>query len=132
MSAAATLPWTPLAALKRMGADEVYIVYRRSEKELPARLEEIHHAKEEGVVFKFLTAPLEVLSDENFNVTGLKCQQMELGEPDASGRRRPIPVEGSDFVLDLDCVIAAIGTKARTTDPSHHGSGYQPQGLHRG
>ena len=95
---------------KRMGAEEVYIVYRRSEKELPARLEEIHHAKEEGVVFKFLTAPLEVLSDENFNVTGLKCQQMELGEPDASGRRRPIPVEGSDFVLDLDCVIAAIGT----------------------
>ena len=95
---------------KRMGADEVYIVYRRSEKELPARLEEIHHAKEEGVVFKFLTAPLEVLSDENFNVTGLKCQQMELGEPDASGRRRPIPVEGSEFVIDLDCVIAAIGT----------------------
>jgi len=95
---------------KRMGADEVYIVYRRSEKELPARLEEIHHAKEEGVVFKFLTAPLEVLSDENFNVIGLKCQQMELGEPDASGRRRPIPVEGSEFVLDLDCVIAAIGT----------------------
>ena len=95
---------------KRMGANEVYIVYRRSEKELPARLEEIHHAKEEGVVFKFLTAPLEVLSDENFNVTGLKCQQMELGEPDASGRRRPIPVEGSEFVLDLDCVIAAIGT----------------------
>ncbi len=70
---------------------------------------EIHHAKE-GVVFKFLTAPLEVLSDENFNVTGLKCQQMELGRPDASGRRRPIPVELSDFVLDLDCVIAAIGT----------------------
>ena len=95
---------------KRMGADEVYIVYRRSEKELPARLEEIHHAKEEGVVFKFLTAPLEVLSDENFNVTGLKCQQMELGEPDASGRRRPIPVESSEFVIDLDCVIAAIGT----------------------
>ena len=95
---------------KRMGAEEVYIVYRRSEKELPARLEEIHHAKEEGVVFKFLTAPLEVLSDENFNVTGLKCQQMELGEPDASGRRRPIPVEGSEFVIDLDCVIAAIGT----------------------
>ena len=95
---------------KRMGADEVYIVYRRSEKELPARLEEIHHAKEEGVVFKFLTAPLEVLSDENFNVTGLKCQQMELGEPDASGRRRPIPIEGSEFVIDLDCVIAAIGT----------------------
>ncbi|MGN1007549.1 MAG: NADPH-dependent glutamate synthase [Butyricicoccus sp.] len=106
---------------KRMGAEEVYIVYRRSEKELPARLEEIHHAKEEGIVFKFLTAPLEVLSDENFNVTGMKCQQMELGEPDASGRRRPIPVEGSEFTLDLDCVIAAIGTSPnpliRTTTP---------------
>ncbi|HIX89680.1 MAG TPA: NADPH-dependent glutamate synthase [Candidatus Agathobaculum pullicola] len=95
---------------KRMGADDVYIVYRRSENELPARLEEIHHAKEEGVVFKFLTAPLEVLVDENYNVTGLKCQQMELGEPDESGRRRPVPVEGSEFTLDLDCVIAAIGT----------------------
>ena len=106
---------------KRMGAEEVYIVYRRSEKELPARLEEIHHAKEEGVVFKFLTAPLEVLADENYNVIGMKCQQMELGEPDASGRRRPVPVEGSEFTLDLDCVIAAIGTSPnpliRTTTP---------------
>ena len=104
-----------------MGAEEVYIVYRRSEKELPARLEEIHHAKEEGVVFKFLTAPLEVLSDENFNVTGLKCQQMELGEPDASGRRRPIPVEGSEFVLDVDMVIMSLGTSPnpliRSTTP---------------
>nr|WP_297172963.1 NADPH-dependent glutamate synthase [uncultured Agathobaculum sp.] len=95
---------------KRMGADEVYIIYRRSEKELPARLEEIDHAKEEGIIFKFLTAPLEVVTDEDFNVTGLKCQQMELGEPDESGRRRPVPVPGSDFVIDLDCVIAAIGT----------------------
>ena len=78
-------------------------------------------------MFKFLTAPLEVLSDENFNVTGLKCQQMELGEPDASGRRRPIPVEGSEFVLDLDCVIAAIGT-SEPADSSHNaGSGNQPQ-----
>ncbi len=106
---------------KRMGAEEVYIVYRRSEKELPARLEEIHHAKEEGVVFKFLTAPLEVLADDNYNVCGMKCQQMELGEPDASGRRRPIPVEGSEFTLELDCVIAAIGTSPnpliRTTTP---------------
>ena len=106
---------------KRMGAEDVYIVYRRSEKELPARLEEIEHAKEEGIVFKFLTAPLEVLSDENFNVTGMRCQQMELGEPDESGRRRPVPVEGSDFTLDLDCVIAAIGTSPnpliRTTTP---------------
>ncbi len=95
---------------KRMGAEDVYIVYRRSEKELPARLEEIHHAKEEGIIFKFLTAPLEVISDENYNVTGMKCQQMELGEPDESGRCRPVPVEGSEFMLDLDCVIAAIGT----------------------
>lgn len=116
---------------KRMGAEEVYIVYRRSEKELPARLEEIHHAKEEGVVFKFLTAPLEVLADENYNVIGMKCQQMELGEPDESGRRRPVPVEGSEFTLDLDCVIAAIGTTPQPADPPHHpGSGYQPQGLH--
>ncbi|MDO4270076.1 MAG: NADPH-dependent glutamate synthase [Eubacteriales bacterium] len=106
---------------KRMGAEDVYIVYRRSEKELPARLEEIEHAKEEGIIFKFLTAPLEVLSDENYNVCGMKCQQMELGEPDESGRRRPVPVEGSEFTLDLDCVIAAIGTSPnpliRTTTP---------------
>ncbi len=106
---------------KRMGAEEVYIVYRRSEKELPARLEEIHHAKEEGVVFKFLTAPLEVLADENYHVCGMRCQGMELGEPDASGRRRPVPVEGSEFTLELDCVIAAIGTSPnpliRTTTP---------------
>ncbi len=107
---------------KRMGADEVYIVYRRSEKELPARLEEIHHAKEEGIVFKFLTAPVEVLGDDQtYMVKGLKCQQMELGEPDASGRRRPVPVEGSEFVLDLDAVIVAIGTSPnpliRSTTP---------------
>ena len=96
---------------KRMGAEEVYIVYRRGEAELPARLEEIHHAKEEGIVFKFLTAPVEVLGDpDTYLVTGLKCQQMELGEPDASGRRRPVPVEGSEFVIDLDAVIVAIGT----------------------
>lgn len=106
---------------KRMGAEDVYIVYRRSENELPARLEEIHHAKEEGIIFKFLTAPLEIITDDNFNVTGMKCQQMELGEPDDSGRRRPVPVPGSEFVLDLDCVIAAIGTSPnpliRTTTP---------------
>ena len=107
---------------KRMGAEEVYIVYRRGESELPARLEEIHHAKEEGIIFKFLTAPLEVLGDdETYMVKGLKCQQMELGEPDASGRRRPIPVEGSEFVLDLDAVIVSIGTSPnpliRSTTP---------------
>lgn len=96
---------------KRMGAEEVYIVYRRGEEELPARLEEIHHAKEEGIIFKFLTAPLEVLGDpETYMVTGMRCQEMQLGEPDASGRRRPIPVEGSEFTLDLDCVIVSIGT----------------------
>lgn len=107
---------------KRMGAEEVYIIYRRGEAELPARLEEIHHAKEEGIVFKFLTAPLEVLGDpETYQVTGMKCQQMELGEPDDSGRRRPVPVEGSEFVLDLDAVIVAIGTSPnpliRSTTP---------------
>ena len=107
---------------KRMGAEEVYIVYRRGESELPARLEEIHHAKEEGIIFKFLTAPLEVLGDEEtYMVKGLKCQQMELGEPDAAGRRRPIPVEGSEFVLDLDAVIVSIGTSPnpliRSTTP---------------
>ena len=107
---------------KRMGAEEVYIVYRRGESELPARLEEIHHAKEEGIVFKFLTAPLEVIGDpDTYLVKGMRCQQMELGEPDASGRRRPIPVEGSEFVLDLDAVIVAIGTSPnpliRSTTP---------------
>ena len=107
---------------KRMGADEVYVVYRRGEAEMPARLEEIHHAKEEGIVFKFLTAPLEVIGDpDTYLVKGMRCQQMELGEPDASGRRRPIPVEGSEFVLDLDAVIVAIGTSPnpliRSTTP---------------
>lgn len=107
---------------KRMGAEEVTIVYRRSEKELPARLEEIHHAKEEGIVFKFLTAPLEVYGDpETFRVTGMRCQEMALGEPDASGRRRPVPIEGSEFTLDLDAVIVAIGTSPnpliRSTTP---------------
>lgn len=94
----------------RLGADKVTIVYRRGEEELPARKEEIEHAKEEGVEFLFLTAPLEVLGDEHKNVTGMHCQRMELGEPDASGRRRPVPIEGSEFTLAVDCVIVAIGT----------------------
>lgn len=94
----------------RLGADKVTIVYRRGEEELPARKEEIEHAKEEGVEFLFLTAPLEVLGDEHKNVTGMRCQRMELGEPDASGRRRPVPIEGSEFTLAVDCVIVAIGT----------------------
>ena len=95
---------------KRLGAEEVYIVYRRSETELPARAEEVEHAKEEGIVFRLLTNPVEVLGDENGFVSGIKCVEMELGEPDESGRRRPVVKEGSEFVLDVDCVIMSIGT----------------------
>lgn len=93
----------------RLGA-ESHIVYRRSESELPARQEEIHHAKEEGVIFDILTNPVEVLSDENGWVKGIKCVKMELGEADASGRRRPVPIEGSEFVMDVDTVIMSLGT----------------------
>ncbi len=94
----------------RLGADEVYIVYRRGESELPARAEEIEHAKEEGIIFKLLTNPTKILRGENGFVAGMECVEMELGEPDASGRRRPVVKEGSEFVLDVDCVIMAIGT----------------------
>ena len=94
----------------RMGAEHVYIVYRRSEVEMPARLEEVHHAKEEGVEFQNLCNPVEILGDENGRVNGLKCIRMELGEPDESGRRRPVAVPDSEFVLDVDTVIMAIGT----------------------
>ena len=93
----------------RLGA-ETHIVYRRSEAELPARLEEVHHAKEEGVIFDVLTNPTEIISDENGWVKGMKCVKMELGEPDASGRRRPVVVEGSEFILDVDTVIMSLGT----------------------
>lgn len=93
----------------RLGA-EVHIVYRRSEEELPARVEEVHHAKEEGIVFDLLTNPVEILADENGWVSGIKCIKMELGEPDASGRRRPVAVEGSEFVMDVDTVIMSLGT----------------------
>ena len=95
---------------KRLGAEEVFIVYRRSEKELPARAEEVEHAKEEGIVFHLLTNPTKILGDEQGNVTGMECVRMELGEPDASGRRRPVEVPGSEFVLEVDSVIMAIGT----------------------
>lgn len=95
---------------KRLGAEEVFIVYRRSEKELPARAEEVEHAKEEGIVFHLLNNPTKILGDENGNVKGMECIRMELGEPDASGRRRPVEVPGSEFTLDVDCVIMAIGT----------------------
>lgn len=95
---------------KRLGADDVYIVYRRSEQELPARREEVEHAKEEGIIFRFLTNPTEILGDEQKNTVALRCVEMELGEPDQSGRRRPIPKEGSEFDLDVDMVIMALGT----------------------
>ena len=95
---------------KRLGAEEVYIVYRRGENELPARAEEVEHAKEEGIVFKFLTNPTAILEGENGMVRGISCVEMELGEPDASGRRRPVEKAGSDFTIDCDCVIMAIGT----------------------
>lgn len=97
---------------KRLGATEATIAYRRSKKEMPARVEEVHHAEEEGIKFELLVAPLQVLGNEQGWVTGLQCQRMELGEPDASGRRRPVPVTGSEFIIPCDMVIVAIGTLA--------------------
>ncbi len=97
---------------KRLGAEEATIVYRRGKAELPARAEEVHHAEQEGIRFDFQVAPVEVLGDENRWVTGVRCVRMELGEPDASGRRRPVPIEGSEFVIDCEMVVVAIGTKA--------------------
>jgi glutamate synthase (NADPH/NADH) small chain len=105
----------------RLGADKVYIVYRRGEAEMPARKEEQHHAKEEGIEFKTLCNPVEILGDENGRVCGMKCVRMELGEPDASGRRRPVEIPDSEFVLDVDTVIMALGTSPnpliRSTTP---------------
>ena len=106
---------------KRLGAEEVYIVYRRGMAELPARKEEVEHAEEEGIIFKTLTNPIEVLGDENGFVRGMTCVEMELGEPDASGRRRPVVKEGSEFTLDVDTMIMSIGTSPnpliRSTTP---------------
>ncbi|NHM27838.1 NADPH-dependent glutamate synthase [Desulfofundulus sp. TPOSR] len=93
----------------RLGAEESWIVYRRSEKELPARHEEVEHAKEEGIKFAFLTNPVRILADENGWVKGMECLRYELGEPDESGRRRPVPIPGSEFVMDVDTVVVAIG-----------------------
>jgi len=106
---------------RRLGAEEVYIVYRRSMEELPARAEEVHHAIEEGIVFKLLTNPIRIVGDANNAVTGIECVEMALGEPDAGGRRRPIEKAGSNFVLSVDAVIDAIGTASnhllqQTTD----------------
>ena len=94
----------------RLGAEEVYVLYRRSFEEIPARQEEVQHAREEQIRFQTLTNPVEILGSDDGNVTGVRCIRMELGEPDATGRRRPVPVPDSDFVIDADCVIMAIGT----------------------
>lgn len=106
---------------KRLGAEEVYIVYRRGMEELPARKEEVEHAEEEGIIFKTLNNPVEILGNEEGLVSGIKCIEMELGEPDESGRRRPVAKEGSEFVLDVDSVIMSIGTSPnpliRSTTP---------------
>ena len=105
----------------RLGAEHVYVVYRRGEAEMPARLEEQHHAKEEGIEFKTLTNPVEIVADDTGRVCGMKCVKMELGEPDASGRRRPIAVPDSEFLLDVDTVIMSLGTSPnpliRSTTP---------------
>jgi glutamate synthase (NADPH/NADH) small chain len=92
-------------------ASEVHIVYRRSHEEVPARAEEVHHAEEEGIIFDFLTNPVEIYGDKNGHVSGMRCIRMELGEPDASGRRRPIPIEGSEFDMEVDTVVMALGTR---------------------
>ena len=95
----------------RLGAEKVYLVYRRTEKEMPARIEEVHHAKQEGIEFHILQSPKRILGDQNSRVTGVECLKYELGEPDDSGRRRPVAIEGSEFTIDLDTVIIAIGNK---------------------
>ncbi len=94
---------------KRLGAENVYIIYRRSKAELPARAEEVHHAEEEGIIFKLLSNPTRFLGNEKGRLSGVECLQMKLGEPDKSGRPRPVPVEGSEFVVDIDLAIIAIG-----------------------
>jgi glutamate synthase (NADPH/NADH) small chain len=96
----------------RLGAEEVHCLYRRTRTESPARAEEVEHAEEEGVTFHWLTAPVEILDDGESNVRALRCIRMELGEPDASGRRRPVPIEGSEYEFEADMVIYAIGTNA--------------------
>jgi glutamate synthase (NADPH) small chain len=96
----------------RLGAEKVYLIYRRTEKEMPARVEEVHHAQQEGIEFHLLQSPKRILADENENVRAIECLRYELGEPDASGRRRPVPIEGSEFEIDVDTVIIAIGNQA--------------------
>lgn len=93
----------------RLGAEDVYLIYRRSREEMPARLEEVHHAEEEGINFQLLTNPVQFMGDEAGNLVGVECLRMELGEPDDSGRRRPVPIEGSEFIINVDVAIIAIG-----------------------
>ena len=112
---------------KRLGAENVYIVYRRGLEEMPARKEEVEHAMEEGIIFKTLNNPVEILGNEHKFVTGMKCVEMELGEPDASGRRRPVEKPDSEFVLDVDCVVMSIGTSAH--QKHHQGTGHQQARL---
>ena len=102
----------------RLGADNATIIYRRTEVEMPARIEEVQHAKEEGVQFKLLTNPVEYIGNKDGWVTGIRCQRMELGEPDDSGRRRPVPVAGSEFVIPVDTVVVAVGTMANPIVPA--------------
>jgi glutamate synthase (NADPH/NADH) small chain len=102
----------------RLGAEDVYVVYRRSRKEMPARIDEVHHGEEEGLEFKFLMNPIRILGDDKGWVKGLECIKMKLGEPDESGRRRPIPIEGSETILDVECVIVAIGNGPNPLVPS--------------
>ncbi|MDA3809500.1 MAG: NADPH-dependent glutamate synthase [Spirochaetaceae bacterium] len=97
---------------KRIGAEEVHIIYRRTEKEMPARVEEVHHAQEEGIIFDFLTSPVRILGDENGRVNAIECLKYELGEPDDSGRRRPVALKGSEFIIEIDACIPALGNNA--------------------
>jgi len=103
---------------KRLGAERAMIVYRRSEEEMPARVEEVHHAKQEGIEFLTLTNPIEYIADENGRVSQMKVQKMELGEPDASGRRRPVPVDGSEYILDCEVVVVAVGVSPNPLIPN--------------
>jgi glutamate synthase (NADPH/NADH) small chain len=103
---------------QRLGADKVYIVYRRSEAEMPARREEVENAHEEGIIFSFLTNPVRFVADGRGWVTGMECIRMELGEPDSSGRRRPVPKRGSEFVMEVDTVVVALGTTPNPLIPA--------------
>jgi glutamate synthase (NADPH/NADH) small chain len=94
---------------KRLGAERAYLIYRRSREEMPARLEEVHHAEEEGIEFHLLTNPTRIIGDANNWVNGIECLKMELGEPDESGRRKPVPIKGSEFVLPVQTVVEAVG-----------------------